>query len=58
MALHVMNHVRPDALALQKRLMSGILKRVALAAAAPSFAVQPRLLHRAAMRVQPGAACR
>lgn len=55
MALHVTNHVRPEALARQKRLMSAILDRVAQATAAPAFAAvpPPRQLYRARVRVQP-----
>ncbi len=48
MALHVTNHVRPEALAQQKRLMSDILTRVAQATAAPH-------VHAAAAPALPGA---
>ncbi|MGO4762871.1 hypothetical protein AB4120_10035 [Cupriavidus sp. 2KB_3] len=53
MALHVTNHVRPEALAQQKRLMAGILTRVAQATAASTFTVTPRPLFRATLRMQP-----
>jgi len=55
MALHVTNHVRPEALAQQKRLMSGILARVAQATAAPTFALSPRPLFLATLRLPPPA---
>lgn len=55
MALHVTNHVRPEALAQQKRLMSGILARVAQATAAPTFALSPRPLFQATLRLPPPA---
>lgn len=53
MTLHVTNHVRPEALAQQKRLMSGILTRVAQATAAPTFTLTPRPLFRATLRRPP-----